>query len=59
MVIRVICDNVFELAQPHFIDRIIKYVDLDHDKANSHENPVWKPLLNKYLGGVPRNSNFS
>ena len=50
-------DNQYELAQPFLIERIVKFIENERPtELNGKKSitPVGKPLLHKYLMGVPR-----
>ena len=55
-------DNRYELAQPFLIERIIEFIESEFPtKLNVKKSitPVGKPLLNKYLMGVPRKCGWN
>ena len=57
--VRQVGDTTFELAQPHLIERTVKFVGLDPETSKSRDTPVGRPLLNKDLDGVPQIETWS
>ncbi len=45
--------NTFEMSQPFLIYCILKFLSLNEHKTKGCDTPVWKPMLNRDLNGVP------
>ena len=56
-------DNRFRISQPHLIDRIVSFLEIDVNEygmeTNTKSTPVGKPLLHKDVSGKPRKATWN
>ena len=56
-------DNRFRISQPHLIDRIVSFLEIDVNEygmeTNTKSTPAGKPLLHKDVSGKPRKATWN
>ena len=56
-------DNRFRISQPHLVDRIVSFLEIDVNEygmeTNAKSTPIGKPLLHNDVSGKPRKATCS